>query len=434
MALGLDATLTLALGFTLVRSLHVGQGRLDYQAFWRRAMVSGAAAQSIGEHSGRLNSEEVLLAGMMQDLGMLVFDSLMPRAYGRLAEAAEDHEALRLAEKRILEIDHAELGAWLMQRWNLPEFFQCAALGSHEPECTDYTEYQVDACRQGELAKIVALSSRMADIWVTADTDSATMQAASLADQCFGWDQQTFGEILGKVAELVRQLIDVYEIDISSTEDLVSISDQARETLTLRSLHMIHEAAQERRKNQELEAQNSFLQEEAEKDALTQLYNRRHLARRLEKALAKAAKDNNSLVVALLDLDHFKNINDTLGHQAGDAVLYGVAKVMREQVREGDILARYGGEEFLLALPEVGELASKGIMERLRKAIAEKGFNPGNDMPVQRVTTSIGYALYDGADNGFDSVEDLIEAADKALYKAKIGGRNRVERALPGDF
>ncbi|BAU57387.2 diguanylate cyclase/phosphodiesterase with PAS/PAC sensor [Halorhodospira halochloris] len=427
MALGLEATLTLALGFVLVRNLNSVSGRLDYHAFWRRAMVSGAAAQSISERIGRLNSEEVLLAGMLQDIGMLVFDALMPREYGRLAAEAEDHESLRLAEKNILEVDHAELGLWLMQRWNLPEYLQCAAFASHEPELMDLPENEGNLCQQKELGKIVALSSRMADIWVTRDSDSATMQAASLAYEFYGWDQEAFGEVLSKVAELVRHLTDVYEIENTSVEDLAAISDQARETLTLRSLHMIHEAAQERRRNQELEAQNSILKDQAEKDALTELYNRRHLEKRLKQAFAQARKHNKTMALALIDLDYFKRVNDELGHQAGDAVLYGVAQVLRQQVRDDDILARYGGEEFLLALPDVGELAAKGIMQRIRKAIAETEYSPGAGAPARRITTSIGYAISDGSDSRLDSVEALIEAADKALYRAKVGGRNRVE-------
>ena len=433
MALGIEAALTLALGFVLAHSLHSGPGRLDYKAFWRRAMVSGAAAQTIAERIGRLNAEEVLLAGMLQDLGMLVFDSLMPRAYGRLVADAEDHEALRLAEKRILEVDHAELGAWLMQRWNLPGYLYCAALTSHEPECLDKADPD-DICSQNDLGEIVALSSRMADIWVAADADSATMQAASLAYQYYGWDQEVFADILGRVADLVKHLIDVYEIEITSTEDLVAISDQARETLTLRSLHMIHEAARDRLKNQELEAQNAVLRDEAERDALTELYNRRHLEQRLKKVFREAEKNNSTLAMALIDLDHFKNVNDELGHQAGDAVLYGVARVLRQQVREGDVLARYGGEEFLLALPGLGELATEGIMQRICKAIAEQEYSPGNGMPAKRITTSVGYALFAGAESGFASVEELIAAADKALYKAKVGGRNRVEKAQQGDY
>lgn len=133
------------------------------------------------------------------------------------------------------------------------------------------------------------------------------------------------------------------------------------------------------------------------------------------------------MALALIDLDYFKRVNDELGHQAGDAVLYGVAQVLRQQVRDDDILARYGGEEFLLALPDVGELAAKGIMQRIRKAIAETEYSPGAGAPARRITTSIGYAISDGSDSRLDSVEALIEAADKALYRAKVGGRNRVE-------
>lgn len=436
LALGIEATLTLSLGFTLLHSLQSGPGRLDCSAFWRRAVVCGAAAQCIGIREGRLNSEELLLAGMLQDLGMLVFDAMEPRAYGRLAGEAGNHEALRLAEIGCFGVDHAELGSWLMERWNLPDYLRQAAAGSHEPErSTAGCGGDTEACPELELMRVVALSSRMADVWVTEDPEAATVQAAALAHRYFGWEQALFGEVLEMVTTAVKQLIKVYEVDIQGGDELNRISEQAREVLTLRSLNMIHEAAQVQRRSQELEAQNSILKQQAERDPLTELHNRRHLAERLQHAFERAGRARELLAVALIDLDHFKSVNDEFGHQAGDAVLYGVAKILRSSVRKQDILARYGGEEFLIALPGLGELAVRGVLERLRQAIADHPHDMGGTLQRRHVTASIGYALYDPnnatAAAHFSSIEALIRGADEALYRAKSSGRNRVEQEHP---
>jgi diguanylate cyclase (GGDEF)-like protein len=132
----------------------------------------------------------------------------------------------------------------------------------------------------------------------------------------------------------------------------------------------------------------------------------------------------------LLDIDHFKKVNDTFGHPAGDAVLRGVAAVAQAQARETDAVARYGGEEIALVLPETDAAGARTIAERLRAAV-EASEHP-TERGRLRCTVSIGVATLQlaSAPAGGD-VDALIEAADAALYRAKKAGRNRVESA-PG--
>ena len=161
-------------------------------------------------------------------------------------------------------------------------------------------------------------------------------------------------------------------------------------------------------------------------DGLTGLLNRRTFNAQLQGRLREAQRYARPLSLLLLDIDHFKKVNDAHGHPAGDAVLRGVAKVAQRQARETDIVARYGGEEMALILPETDARGAHAIAERLRKAV-EAAAHPTEHGSL-RVSVSIGVATWSGGDGGEGA---LVEAADKALYRAKQAGRNRVSAANP---
>jgi two-component system cell cycle response regulator len=161
-------------------------------------------------------------------------------------------------------------------------------------------------------------------------------------------------------------------------------------------------------------------------DGLTGLLNRRTFNAQIQGRLREAQRYNRPLSLLLLDIDHFKKVNDTYGHPAGDAVLRGVAGLLQKQARETDIVARYGGEEMALILPETEATGAQAIAERIRRATAAVT-HPSEQGAIQ-VTVSIGLATWPGPG---ESAEAILEAADKALYRAKQGGRNRVACANP---
>ncbi len=162
-------------------------------------------------------------------------------------------------------------------------------------------------------------------------------------------------------------------------------------------------------------------------DGLTGLYVSRYFRHRLKEELRTAERYGRKLSVVMVDIDHFKKVNDTHGHQAGDDVLRVVARCLLDTVREGiDIAARYGGEEFALILPETNLEGAGALAERLRRLIEKQRVEIG-DVTI-RVTTSCGVAT--SPDHG-NLPEVLVERADQALYRAKEDGRNRVEVATP---
>jgi diguanylate cyclase (GGDEF)-like protein/PAS domain S-box-containing protein len=169
----------------------------------------------------------------------------------------------------------------------------------------------------------------------------------------------------------------------------------------------------------------SELKHMATHDALTGLYNRKVLERRIAEEIHRTVRYEHELSVFLLDIDYFKNINDTYGHAAGDIVLRNFASLLKKSIRSSDYAARYGGEEFVLVLPETGLSDANELAERLRKEINEQSIQLDVDQVI-KVTASIGVATF--PDHG-STWEELIDAADAAMYRAKNAGRNQVNIA-----
>lgn len=164
-------------------------------------------------------------------------------------------------------------------------------------------------------------------------------------------------------------------------------------------------------------------------DPLTGLFNRRYLEESMARELSRAARDRYPVGVIMLDIDHFKQFNDTSGHDAGDAVLREVGELLRTGIRGGDIACRYGGEEFIAILPGAPIDATRWRAEQLRASIERRRVTYRDGL-LEPVTVSLGIAVY--PEHG-DTYEDLVRSADAALYLAKRDGRNRVSVAAAAD-
>jgi len=209
------------------------------------------------------------------------------------------------------------------------------------------------------------------------------------------------------VLEGLRRGIHDYLVEPFSDPELVAGVRSAQRTRTLQ---------------EQLMARSRQLEALAFTDPLTGLDNRRSMLRRLAAAVSGARRHGRPLAAAMLDLDHFKTINDTYGHDVGDAVLIMVSQRLTERLRKEDVVGRHGGEEFLVLLPDTTGPAADAAIEALRHAVADTPMQAGgHDITI---TVSAGLATWSGED-----AEELMRRADVALYAAKAAGRNAVRSA-----
>ena len=174
---------------------------------------------------------------------------------------------------------------------------------------------------------------------------------------------------------------------------------------------------------EQAKADNARLEALAHTDPLTHLLNRRALTIRLVAELERVRRYNSPLTMLMVDLDHFKRVNDTYGHLVGDEVLRGISEILQRSVRTVDMVARYGGEEFVVVLPETGEQGAVVFAERIRERVEEHRFDAQRSEGA-KVTVSIGVSSFPAPH--VETAEDLFARADAALYRAKERGRNKV--------
>lgn len=220
------------------------------------------------------------------------------------------------------------------------------------------------------------------------------------------------------VAEMtmtLRRAVERYALDQHNRQLLSKLKEERRER-----------AAQLAEQTRALREDNERLTTLAVSDGLTGIFNHRYFQERLKHEIGVARRYGHPMSLMLLDLDHFKAYNDTLGHPQGDLLIREVASLLTSTVREVDLVARYGGDEFAVCMPRADKGSAVILAERIRKVVAGGAFEQGESFPEGRITISIGVATF--PDDGADSVE-VLSSADRALYRAKKSGRDRVDLA-----
>lgn len=418
--LGLNATLCLALGFTVTRGLvaHGSGGHDLRERAWRRSILSALAASQLGQARGLRRLEELMLAGLMQDIGILALTQSHPDTYLPLLREAADNPALLASEREHLQCSHADVGALMASEWDLPRYLVDAIARSED-----------DAPSEDNFQACVQLSGSVADIWLDADSDAARERALGQVHGRLKLDSAQFDQVLAKISEALPTIASLFDATPATPARVQVLIDHAQELATLRILRQAQDTEHAHRRADEFEARAKRLTEQAHRDALTGALNRRQLDTALEQEFLRAARHGWPLSVAFIDLDDFKKINDAHGHLTGDEVLRVFAGMLQQQLRASDTVARYGGEEFVALLPNTTETVALDVIRRVLAGIVSTPMVVLQEEPLF-VTFSAGVATHGGYER-FADVQDLLRAADDALYRSKNLGRNRVIARAP---
>ncbi len=415
--LGLNATLTLALSFTLVTKLRKDPIKgFDFNEYWKRSILAGSWARILASEVELVGAEEVFLVALLQDIGMLAIDRVAPEVYASISPFKMDHDTLAQHETNKLESNHCQVGAWLMSDWNMPDVLVTAVEHSH-----NYTAAEVDENISG-LVKITALSGLLADSCATAAGAGVMAKAGKLVAENLNIGPERLAELYDMLMEQIPEAESVFELDLMDEEEIQGLMETAHETLLIRNLNVFSQAAELVERAESLQSENKALKEANRVDELTSAYNRRHFEDALNEEFEFAVKHSSTLSLIFVDIDFFKETNDTFGHLAGDKVLQVVADLLKETVRGTDIVARYGGDEFVIVLPgtnaERTALVAGRIVDDARSLMIKT-----DDGQQAEITLSLGTATQD-SDTSFKSAAGLIRAADSALYDSKRKGRN----------
>lgn len=417
--LGLNATISLALSFSLVQSLEGEDeaGGLDYPLYWRRALLAATISRALAEAVRIRDAEELFLAALIQDIGMLALDRAAPELYQSIGHDQVHQASLIELEREQVDSDHASIGGWLLERWHFPERIQKAVSASHDPDSipSDH-EY-------GLFARCVAMSSIVAEVFLAQEGERPFQELAAAAERLVHMDKERLGELLRDIGSMIPDAEGVFETQFLVRTSTDNILDDAREALMLRNLRALQEVDYLQDHAESLASRTKELEETNRRDALTGLFNRGYLDRFLEFAFKEASEREEPLSIAFADLDKFKSINDTYGHQIGDQILVTTAEILNSSVRGSDVVARYGGEEFILVLPNTPADMLQTVCDRIVGTFRSKTHDVGTEEPLA-VTISMGLATH-GDKATFNSADEFVRSADKALYTAKLDGRDR---------
>ncbi|MCB1937497.1 MAG: GGDEF domain-containing protein [Nitrosomonas sp.] len=403
--LGTHTITVIALSFTLANSFikHSTNNSkaIDHLFFWKRAIASALACRALGEKLGLRFQDDLFLAGLMQDIGILVFFAIMPEEYESIFSATDDHDTLLNNERQAFGTGHDELGHAFLKLWNIPDYIALSCMASH---CQPGPE----AVSTPGLHSCTAVSRYLAEYFLTPNKPGKLNNLIKTAQAWLNIDADVLGEVIDTMKEGLSSVEDLFEVTILEPAKISQIIDEAKELLALQTIAKVRE-----------------LEEKTHRDSLTGAMNRKFFDDTIQREFHISLRHQLPLTIAMLDIDHFKKINDTYGHITGDEILTSFSRIVINQIREDDIFCRYGGEEFALILPGTPLNAARNVTTRLKDAIT-KNIHKTDDGHEIRISASFGVASCLNGTPHFEKAIDLIKAADTALLAAKKAGRNRI--------
>ncbi len=427
--LGLRTVKVMVLSFSLVDMMakkQKGPG-FDYGMYWRRSLTDAVIARLLAEATHRSLADEAFVGGLLCDISMLAAAHCAMDMYEPVMEAYRaGGGTVQEVEQRILGLTHEQISADLLEHWGLPEDLCEAVRTHHQPVAAAATGHANTAM----LARILRAASLLGDIFV-ADAEAGEIdQRRQQIVAGLSIAEPALTDVLEEIDRNVRETAAVFALNIGQTLSYQELQTGAAMQLARLSMAAELERAETAQREkaaqirvQQLHSQNLQLSQRASTDALTGIGNRGALEQKLSEDCARCRARGMPIGAILLDLDRFKKLNDTFGHQTGDETLRQVGGVLKQIATETQFPARYGGEEFAILVVNVTARELRALAEDVRLGIAKLRIPCGSrHIPV---TASFGAAHMSADDPELQPME-LLKRADQCLYAAKNNGRNRV--------
>lgn len=425
--LGLNAVKNIVLSFVLADTIRGDrESNFSYDLFWRRSVTTAVSADLVCKLIEQ-PCEDIFITALLQDIGMVFMYIFYQDDYLAVLEDTRFNPSNREdIETEIFSFNHQDVGSAILEEWGLPGKIYKPIGYHHTPR---------KAPSDGQFAsKILNIAHSLSSIYHGNHSAEAVENTMDVLTSQFGLKVEDVDTLIDTIASHTVELLSFFEIPAGDMRPFSQILQDANAelgklNLTYEQLVLQYQNAKEAAETlaRELLEANRKLRKLATTDGLTGLYNHRAFQDLLQKRVSEANRHGRSLAMMMLDLDHFKGINDKYGHPVGDAVLKVISNKITGLLRNEDIIGRYGGEEFAVILPETTIKGAIQLAERIRMTVAELVIKI-NSISLN-VTVSVGISA-NHPDQGDCDKSALIEAADKALYMAKNAGRNVVRVCL----
>ena len=418
--MGRNSVMTITLAFSVASSIPAegSVGGVSMASYWNHSIVGAAAARALAAEVAPGLTGEAFLVALIADVGRVVLGLAAEDEYRPVAEASggwPTHEV----EREHLGLSSALVSAELLRAWNMPKLFSSGIEAIEDPAAAADAEAQ-------QLASVARLAQGVAAFFLDAG-DATSLRALSTEATAFGIGGDVLDGVLDGIRAHVEEIGTQLSLNVSADGYGATIA-KARAQLVEQALQTDELFHQEREQRQKLEETQATYEAEARRDPLTGLANRRAFTEELETHVGFRLKADGRLRkpmgMIMIDVDHFKSVNDTHGHDAGDQVLVDLASALSAITREEETMARLGGEEFVLLAPMATAEALAQAAERFRQAVEALEI-PLADGGTLHITASFGVATL-WQPTSFEDGNRLLKTADEALYEAKASGRNRV--------
>lgn len=400
MVLGMRTLRLLSLSFSVMDTQ--SDSDFNYDAFWRNSLATAIACKLLGKRSGG-NGDEDFLIGLVFNVGQIGIGNTYPDKISEMLGEDQSLDELTVAmERDAFGTDRYEIGGMLLEKWHFPEQMVDTLRGFAPENLSDQ-------------AKPMYVSQLLGSLLLATDIDEAQIrETKQQASALLEIDNDQFDALFDEMVDEWKGYESLFNYDAIQFNSIQELELRAKESMIQISLGMETEIRQMTEEKKELE-------ESALIDSLTKLKNRTAYDSEVPGFVDYHSRQKKSFGLVVIDIDHFKKVNDTYGHAAGDSVLRAVGESLQAKCRNYDTVYRYGGEEFVAVVMDCDFESLTIVSNRFREAV--EGLNIATDSGELKVTASLGACWSE--DGVCNSMKELFSQADSFLYEAKESGRNR---------